>query len=339
MNTIIKEVCWNDVKNDCDKLYNKNSYLSPYQEWSFLDKIKNTTNIHRFKEWLFSKIKIYEVFKDGEVVCILPLQINKQKMTINILGYLCGVGQLDFIYGENFSQYDFNIVIKELSDLFKGYNLILERVSQYSLTHRYIEQKKCFYKKKQSICVRIDYGDYETWFKGLSKSTRQNLRTAYNRISREERKLDIFIYVNELPASKMVNDNLELFSIRTLEHNHLSTNLYPIMLLLKKNETFSKALLSSMNYIGGNIYLDDKIFAICNGLISNDGRAIITRLSIDTTRGVYCPGGIILNELIKKISESYPYIKSIDLSRGDEKYKYTYGGYEHYIYDYIIPLK
>ena len=50
------------------------------------------------------------------------------------------------------------------------------------------------------------------------------------------------------------------------------------------------------------------------------------------------PGGLILNEVIKSVCEKYSFIRSIDLSRGNEAYKYTYGGVEHYNYTYRFKI-
>jgi len=55
--------------------------------------------------------------------------------------------------------------------------------------------------------------------------------------------------------------------------------------------------------------------------------------------GVYCPGGLLINETIKAIgAQNKADIISLDLSRGDEKYKYTYGGGEHYNYSFAVRM-
>ena len=328
---------WEDLKPVCETLYENNPYLSPYQEYSFIDVIKKSTNIHNLKEWMEGKNVIYVAKKGDDIICVLPLVVNKKRHKINLLGYLCSVGHLDLLYKSTFSYDDFKEILEQLRTLYKGYTLHLDRISQYSLTYEYLTSLG-IEPKEPSTCVKIDFDTYDNWFGSLSKSCKQNIRTAYNRINRENKKLDIVTAIGELPSSKMVSDNIDLLSKRTIEHNKKSARLLPLMKILKGKEALTKALMTSKRFIGANVYLDGRVIAICNGLIANDGRAIITRLSVDTIYGVYCPGGLIINELIKAVIASEKPINSIDLSRGNEKYKYTYGGQEHYNYEFFVNL-
>ena len=328
---------WKDLRSVCDTLYENNPNISPYQEYSFLDIIRNSTNIHNIKEWLEGRNVTYVVKQDNDIIAVLPLVINNKKKTINLLGYLCSVGHLDFIYKRDLSEAEFFGMIDQLRSIYRGFDLRLDRISQFSKTNEYLvsaEEELI----ESSICVKIDLDTYDNWFGSLSKSCKQNIRTAYNRINRENRVLEVVTAIGATPSPRMVRDNIDLLSKRTIEHNKKSARLLPLMKLLKGKEAFTTALMTSKRFIGANVYLDGKAIAICNGLIANDGRAIITRLSIDTDYGVYCPGGLIINELIKAILNSNTHINSIDLSRGNEKYKYTYGGKEHYNYEYCIKL-
>lgn len=333
----LKEYNWKDLSAVCDSLYDNNPYLSPYQDYSFLNTIRHSTNIHNIKEWIEGKSITYVAKRGDDIICVLPLVVNKRKKEINLLGYLCSVGHLDFIYKNDLTFREFLEIIDGLKELWKGYALRLDRISQYSLTYKYL-QTIGEPEIAKSICVKIDFESYDSWYGSLSKSCKQNIRTAYNRINRENKTLDITTAIGTHPSNKMVDDNISLLSKRTIEHNKKSPRLYPLMKLLKGKEALTKALMSSDHFIGANVYLDGNVIAICNGVIANDGRAIITRLSIDTNYGVYCPGGIIINELLKAILNSEHCINSIDLSRGHEKYKYTYGGKEHYNYEYRIKL-
>lgn len=328
---------WEDLRSVCETLYDNNPYLSPYQEYCFLDIIKNSTNIHNLKEWMEGKNVFYVAKEKGKIRCVLPLVVNKKRKTVNLLGHLCSVGHLDFIYNSDLLYDEFEGILDKLRILYNGYILHLDRISQFSLTYGYLT-KLGVEPKESSTCVKIDYDTYDDWFSSLSKNCRQNVRTAYNRIKRENKVFEVTTAIGVKPTANMIEDNINLLSKRTIEHNKKSSILFPLMKLLKGKEALTKALMTSERFIGANVYLDGKAIAICNGVIANDGRAIITRLSIDTNYGVYCPGGLIINELIKAAISSDIRISSIDLSRGDEKYKYTYGGSEHFNYEYEIPL-
>jgi len=62
---------------------------------------------------------------------------------------------------------------------------------------------------------------------------------------------------------------------------------------------------------------------------------LIPLLTINGAFSRFSPGGILITETIKFLIENHDY-KYFDLSRGDEKYKYAYGGKEHFNYSYEI---
>ena len=69
---------------------------------------------------------------------------------------------------------------------------------------------------------------------------------------------------------------------------------------------------------------------------TNDGKAIVVpRHAINDDYNLYCVGALLITETIKYcINETA--IRNLDLSRGDEKYKYTLGGQSHYNHSYRI---
>lgn len=72
------------------------------------------------------------------------------------------------------------------------------------------------------------------------------------------------------------------------------------------------------------------------GFISNhDNVAVIPRLAINSAFNVYCPGGLLITDTIKWLIENSS-VRNLDLSRGNESYKYVYGGTEHYNFDFIM---
>ena len=158
-------------------------------------------------------------------------------------------------------------------------------------------------------------------------------------MNRENKKFRFLFYINEQPTKKYYKDHISLFSKRILEHSKLPKALFIPMKLFKQSDPLSKALLDYKDKIFAVFYIDNQLAGTINGVISNDGRVIVTRLSVNVKFGVYSPGGLLINETIKAItSQNIANIKSLDLSRGDEKYKYTYGGIEHFNYSFILRL-
>jgi hypothetical protein len=270
-------------------------------------------------------------------IFVAPLLVNKKEKLIYLLGEFSSVGHLDFIYSSTLNVEQFKEIFKLVFSDYRGYTFYCDRISQFSLTKRVLDANQVLPIRKD-ICVKIDLTNYDEWYKGLSKSCRQNIRTSYNRINNNNAEMSFYLYVKNTPPKKMWGENIKLFSKRILEHTKLSKRLLSAMIILKKYEALSKALYESSNIIFASVYINQKLAASLNGIIANDGRAIITRLSIETELGKFSPGGLLLNETIKEVCDKHCFIKSIDLSRGNEPYKYTYGGNEHYNHVYKIEV-
>lgn len=329
---------WSDAKKIADSMYFQNAFLSPYSSYDFLDSIINTSNIRQKKQFKKCLFKLFVLSRDGEPVYLAPLFFDSKEKLVYLAGHFNSVGHIDFVYRDNVTREDFESLMTLLQKEFNDYSFLLDRISQFSKTYTFITEKG-YEPCDKEICVKIDFNSYDKWFSSLSKSCRQNIRTAYNRINREEKTLKFNFYINEFPNKQYYNDHISLFARRILEHSKLPKVLYIPMKVFKKNDPLTKALLDCKNKIFSGIYLENKLIGTLNGVIANDGRAIITRLSINVKYGVYCPGGLLINETIKAIcAQNKANIISLDLSRGDERYKYTYGGNEHYNYSFVVRM-
>lgn len=72
-----------------------------------------------------------------------------------------------------------------------------------------------------------------------------------------------------------------------------------------------------------------------SGLTSLSGEYIIPRLAINDKYKSYSPGILLINETIKFLISNNK-IHTLDLSQGEEEYKYKMGGVKHYSYNFII---
>ena len=334
----LESIEWSAAKEIVDSLFLNNTFLSPYSSYRFLNYIINKPNIRQKRQYKKCSLKVFALCKNGKHIYLAPLFVNCEEKKIYLAGHFSSVGHIDFIYKKDVTEEDFQSLLSLLKLEYEGFSLVLNRISQFSKTYNFLIKKGYEYSDKE-VCVKIDFSDYDKWFSSLSKSCRQNIRTAYNRINREQIKYKVLTYINETPLKKYYNDHISLFAKRILEHSKLTKVLYIPMKIFKKREALSKALLDYDKKIFAGIYFENKLVGTLNGVIANDGRAIITRLSINVKYGVYCPGGLLINETIKAIcAQNQESITSLDLSRGDEKYKYTYGGCEHYNYSFTIRI-
>lgn len=333
--------CMEHKWEDCSELIRSftqgNRYITPYSYYDFLSSIMNHPNVHKRREFRRYTFRCFVCYRGDTPCLVAPLLVNEAEKRLALAGSFSSVGHSDFIYDSAMVSAELWQCIEALSAQFPGYLLSLNQISEFSLTATAMQERRILPQVKD-ICVKIDISEYDAWYSGLSKSCRQNIRTSYNRLKSDEVQTDFFLYVNKKPEKKLINDNIRLFSKRILEHMKLPKLLALPMRLYKRNEAMTKALFSASENIFASVYLNGKLAASCNGVIANDGRAIITRLSIETDLKKYSPGGVLLNELIKACCKDYPFIRSIDLSRGDEPYKYVYGGIEHHNYSYELSL-
>ena len=80
----------------------------------------------------------------------------------------------------------------------------------------------------------------------------------------------------------------------------------------------------------------DKVMAFLAGFKTHAGdRIVVPRLAIDATYRFYSPGYVLLSETIKHLQQQ-GIVTTLDLSRGDERYKTDFGGQLYYIKDFVV---
>lgn len=192
--------------------------------------------------------------------------------------------------------------------------------------------------ESETVCVTIPFNSgYEKWFGKLSKSVRQNIRTAKNRLHREGLKYELCIYINEDVPKSVMSELMEVYNER---------------LSLKTGESLSIIGKTVRRYLNpvtvgcgramGNfvsiLRIQKEAAAFCMGLESSDGaRIIVPRLAILDKYKLYSPGSLLIDASIAWLEKNSS-VRYLDLSRGNEKYKYVLGGKEYKIYNFNIKL-
>lgn len=332
-----------------DKLYADNDELTPFQNPNFINLIGVGTNIRKPIRHLLYKKQFLGVFRNGEPVLIAPLFIKKDpnQLLVVLAGHFSSATNLDFIYSKNVDWSDYDNLFSFIRNKFgKEIKVSLDRLYYKSRTYILLKENVREISEIESKCVSIKICDSrDEWYSGLSKSARQNIRTSYNRLNTDDIKMEFVPYFKELPAHNIILDETKLFSERICEHLHYSESKKNIvkhaLFLMKRNDKTLKALNNQNEYIGGTVYLNGELAAYCQGLVRNDGRAIIVRLSANSKLSRYSPGGLLINEFMKEFEKhsSGVVFNEFDLARGQEKYKYTYGGVEYYNYSVEMILK
>ncbi len=328
------------LKNDWKRLIDEETGKI-YLTYSFhrliwiIYSIRKIINRKLYKDF---RIKYYYVkdIKKG-VVLILPLCVNLQTKEIHFIGNLFSVGYNDAIYKTSNIEY-IDYIFMYIKRYYEGYKFLFDDLLYDSI----ISRSGCLKKNTQSYTTRECFainisGDRETWFSGLTKSTRQNLRTAYNRMKTDNVtykleqyekapnyiKMQLYILykkrLNEIiDKEEIIKDDRFIDKLKI--YFHCNTNVFFLgSSILKRGKIVV-------------MYMNDKPSAFWIHFSENDG-IIVPRLSIDTSFGRYSPGGILISEYLNKnINNINTSNFRLDLSRGNEPYKKVYGGKLYYNY-------
>lgn len=183
------------------------------------------------------------------------------------------------------------------------------------------------------------YDSYEAYWGSLKKHAKQNVRTAYNRINREDRKLEFNFYDSAKIISKAFHPQLEEYLNLYLRRQAVKYEggKFLHQLHLSKFNYITRSLKNS-NAIMMDIRLDGKLAAFMQGTLNSDKSEYeIPRLAINEEFSFYSPGLLLVNECIKYMIKNTN-IKIFNLCRGDEKYKYDMGGVNYYTLNAKILL-
>lgn len=181
--------------------------------------------------------------------------------------------------------------------------------------------------------AEIKFGDdFESYFKVLSKSVRQNIRTAYNRSRNDGFQIETKIYWggdSRFPK----NEIIDLYC-RRHEQKYNVKNSYLRRWFLVNQNFATRMYRFSSNAITICICFNGEIAGFLSGLYHKD-RLVVPRLSIDESFGKYSPGVLLICEAIKFCIKETP-IRVLDLSQGKENYKYQLGAVEHFSYNFYL---
>lgn len=326
---MLKEYKFNDakLKTIWNSFYMGNSFLFPYQSYTY-----NSISYQCFRfqtSRLKEKYYFYIYYDESKPKLIMPLMLKKG--VFYIFGDFESVGALDFVYPQNISAKDFDNAFKELRQIHKE-KLCLNHINEKSRLSDYIRSNELSHDGKfretgSQICVKIQFEEYGNYYKSLSKSNRQNLRTSYNRLEKDgltnrlvvDRKIDInnAAYKNEF----------SLYIKREDERQHKHRDFFSAM-RLKYLDPVTVSLRKLDGVFDFKLYIDKQLAAFMAGIKSEANEIIVPKLAIDSQLGKYSPGKLLINESIKYLLNNTS-IKTLDLSKGNEKYKYDMGGKEH----------
>lgn len=272
---------------------------------------------------------------------LMPLHIKRGKK--QSIAYMWGTfsqsGHLDFIYDENIQTEECLLAIKLINREIGNVKFDFDRIPEQSKLNEIIKTgfPPSHYTVRKHTCVQVPIDtSFNDYLNSLGKKVRQNLRTGFNRLKTDNSACEVQTYVNQpIPSDiliKLLNIYWERLSDKEL--NIGTGRFLPGFLRMRLNPTIF-ALKKLPNAYYSIIYIDKTIAGFCAGFTARNGKIILPFLAIKSAFSRYSPGGILITKTIKFLMENHDY-KFFDLSRGDERYKYIYGGIEHFNFSYEI---
>lgn len=327
---------WNDLYGGEDM-----TYFQSFDWYKMLVALNIDSNNKNFKI-LFGVV----CDKNGKAVLIAPLWIvTKTFKKFNKKGaYLFGRKQwsdyLNFIYKDiNFEI--LNVLFKSLKDNYKINKIYFEELPADSQLYKIVTSHFSYIDNKTTTCVHLYLpNSVDDYNKALTKNFRQNIRTAFNRT-----KNDCIDFVFDFD-NKNVNINAFLKDRvdRLCEKKSQWTpSRYLRFKWLVKDILTGNFLGEEYNfpeYIPITHDKNSKTMTCCTtsgdlcaafnyGIDMEKKKIVLMAVCTNSKYYRYSPGiQLIYKYILDQITKSE--VKCIDFTRGTEKYKYDFGGQEHY---------
>ena len=310
------------------KLNQNNPYLLPFQTFEF--------NAHMFAYSKFGLRRIglkpcfFEVVNNNmETEFIIPLYIKKSKGSYKafLFGDFSPASYIDIIYSEDSKFENLEYIFKLISRKLGKVNFIFNKVNETSMLSSSL---KAFTKVTDTRpCVEIPIEvSYEIYFSGLSKSTRQTIRSSKNKLKHNGMDYRVDVYDRQTIEADVFDSCMKIYNMRKISKADRVIMSRLVAYAKTRFNPVTKTIKSGKNSFIAILYINNQIASFCGGLSINNSRITIPYLSMDSRYSKYSPGGLLITETLKYLIEKSNY-QFFDLGRGDELYKYRYGGKKH----------
>ncbi len=159
--------------------------MSPFLNYDYL---KNVYKFVKFYTPGQKPVIITIVDNENQILLIAPLKIDRFGHKVRMLGDLQGCGKTGFLYNPILSLTEKKECLECLFlNIFPQKDLKLQRLDVNSIEHQFLVQlyPKINFSNIPCVKIAIPLGGQDALRRTLSKSIRQNLRTAYNRANRD----------------------------------------------------------------------------------------------------------------------------------------------------------
>lgn len=315
------------------------------EEWKALE-IGEEMTLFQSYEWYVMLLKHYIpedtnhfesvyalVETDGQPCMIAPLWIIKRSFRIlnrkgvYLIGRFSFSDYLNFIY-QSFDPAAFDYLLKDLHKRYGIKNVCFEDLRESTSIYQHIVTSHTIIENKEFPCVSLQLPpSVEEYHKMLSKNSRQNLRTASNRLQKDGKTLIFNDDDQQVDRQECMKLREAKLSVKYADFSLFWKYKYRIINRLRYTFPFFTPITHYTKSKVMTAYDEEgKLRAFFNYGYDPDDKAIrIMAAGTDLDFARYSPGMLLMHQFIlKSIQEGK--LQVIDFTRGDEKYKFALGG-------------
>lgn len=261
---------------------------------------------------------VFHTVSEGTNQCIIPLVINHARKKIHGISFYGRLDYEDIIPSTPdllFNSHCIHIILSK----YKGYSIYINNIPESGYLYHILQHRMVF--DRDCITIKLN-NSYENYIYNLSKHQQQNIRTAYNKLFREDFKIQTktFDSTSRIPQ--------HLWNIcQSMYERQRDINGCRVKTWIKRQKNAFSHILHHVD--GYRIYIlmhNMTPIAYMAGMVKH-GCYYVPRFSHDINHNKYSPGIILICETIKLLIDEG--IHTLDLMRGDEPYKLAMGGTIH----------
>jgi len=317
-------------------MYESNQALSVYQSFKYAKIICN--NFFPYRMILGVSPMFICFYSNGFPRMVLPLYKKSFKNIYYMFGYKTGCAYLNPIYFSDITISEIADYMRTLKQILGSGKLLITYIQETSIFFQYITTQFRHY--MLTDCVAINFEDgYDTYLNSLSKNVRQNIRTAYNRLKRNNLSIKLDVR-SEASLTKLEFKHVYDIYIGRMGKRYNKKTTFIHKAFIKNFDIGSRAINELNSDVSWYLlYINDELAGFYNAFLSRDRLEIIVpRLAIAEGYEWYSPGLLLLNESIRYLIENSA-VKSIDLIHGLEKYKLDMGGQKKMCCKIVLDLE
>lgn len=344
-----------DLNRICDdwKRIEKGGDMTIFQSYDW-NQLLFEEEKKRKLSFFFVDIIVLTVVVDRRIVGILPLIFQKhgnktkwfgRKKGLYVLGHGSWSDYLNVVYSEDFKKEYFKNIMEYIKNTYDGYTFYITDVREHTKFADYL--KESFGKATESeVAVQVEktqsQEDYE---KSLSKHTRQNLRTAKNRMDKAGINYEVKV-LGMIDDQALIDKLIEVHTARMAEKNMNATDLvhrissYIRILYRQKQEHNNNVIAESMKRMEESclviVCLNDNIAGYLYGLRDGNVIRIMQNCVLDEYK-FYSPLFRGAYDFIR-MQYDEDNVAVVDFTRGNEQYKYNLGGVEVNLQSWSISV-